>query len=61
MRDLLAALGLALVLEGMLYALFPAAMRLFMAEAMKKSDSAVRIGALVLLFFGVGIVWLARS
>ena len=36
MWDLLAALGLALVLEGVLYALFPAAMRRFMAEALKQ-------------------------
>jgi uncharacterized protein len=61
MWDLLAALGLALVLEGVLYALFPAAMRRFMAEALKQPDSAIRIGALIMLFVGVGIVWLARS
>lgn len=61
MWDLLAALGLAFALEGALYALFPKAMRRFMAEALKQSDDAIRIGALVMLCLGVGIVWLARS
>ncbi len=61
MWDLLAALGLALVLEGILYALFPAAMRRFVVEALKQPDTAIRIGALVMLFVGVGVVWFARS
>lgn len=61
MWDLLAALGLAIALEGALYALFPKAMRRFMAEAFKQSDDAIRIGPSVMLCLGVGIVWLARS
>ena len=61
MLDFLAALGLALAIEGTLYALFPNAMRRFMAEALKQSPEAMRIGALVMLAIGVGIVYAARG
>ncbi|MEM7567035.1 MAG: DUF2065 domain-containing protein [Pseudomonadota bacterium] len=61
MSDFLAALGLALVLEGVAYALFPAQMRSLMERAFASGDALMRRSGLVLAIVGVGIVWLVRG
>ena len=61
MTDFLAALGLALVIEGALYALFPHGMRRLLAHALSLPPETVRMGALFTAAAGVAIVWLARS
>lgn len=61
MEDFLAALGLALVIEGALYGLFPNAMRRMLAQALSLPPDALRIGAVMLAATGLAIVWLARS
>ncbi len=61
MTDFLTAIGLALAIEGALYALFPNAMRRFMARALAEPAESIRIGALIMGAIGVAIVWLARS
>lgn len=61
MTDFLAALGLALVIEGALYGLFPNAMRRMLAKALTMPADALRSGALLMAVVGVTIVWLARS
>jgi uncharacterized protein YjeT (DUF2065 family) len=60
MSDLVAALGLALAIEGILYALFPDGMRRMMERALALPPSAVRVAGLMAAVFGVGLVWLAR-
>lgn len=54
------AFGLMLVLEGALYALFPAAMKRMMAQVMTQSDQALRIAGLTLAVAGFVLVWLVR-
>jgi len=61
MEDLATALGLALVLEGVLYALFPNAMRRFMAEALRQPPETIRIGAVAIALVGAVIVWAVRA
>lgn len=61
MSDLVLALGLALAIEGALYALFPNAMRRFMAELLSQPDDRVRVTALIMVCVGVGLVWAARA
>jgi uncharacterized protein YjeT (DUF2065 family) len=61
MEDFLAAIGLVLVLEGVLYALFPDGMRRMMAQAMVMPPSTLRAGGLVAAFAGFVIVWLVRG
>ena len=61
MTDFLAALGLALVIEGALYGLFPAAMRRMLIQALSLPPETVRMGALFIAALGLAIVWLARS
>ena len=61
MSDLFAAIGLVLVIEGLLYAAFPTAVRRMMAIAREMPDSNLRAGGLMALVIGVLIVWLARA
>jgi uncharacterized protein YjeT (DUF2065 family) len=55
------ALGLAVAVEGALYALFPAAMRRLIARALEQSENSLRIGGLVAAVGGVGLVWAIRA
>ena len=59
--DLFAALGLALVIEGAAYALFPDAMRKMMDQILSLSVANVRTIGLITAFAGFAIVWLVRS
>lgn len=61
MGDFLAALGLALAIEGMLYALFPDGMRKMMAQALSQPTGLLRTVGLVAALIGVGVVWLVRG
>ena len=61
MRDLVAALGLALAIEGLLCAAFPEGMRRAMAEAAKSPSDRMRIVGIVSALLGVAIVWGARA
>ena len=59
--DLLTALGLVLVIEGLLYALVPAQLRAMMLAMQKLSDDQLRIGGVAAMAVGVLVVWLVRS
>ena len=59
--DLLMALGLVLVIEGLLYALVPAKLRAMMATMQKLSDDQMRIGGVMAMALGVAVVWLVRG
>lgn len=61
MTDLITAIGLALVLEGVLYALFPDVARRMMAFALSSPVAHLRIGGLVAVILGVTIVGLIRG
>nr|WP_306265352.1 DUF2065 domain-containing protein [Pararhizobium sp. IMCC3301] len=60
MNDLLTALGLVLVIEGVLYALAPGAMKRALQQMMTVSDSQLRQGGLIAMGLGFVIVWLLR-
>ena len=59
--NLFAALGLALVLEGAAYTLFPDAMRKMMEQILALPVANVRTIGLFTAFTGVFLVWLVRS
>lgn len=61
MLDLLVGLGLAMVIEGILYALFPEGMKRAMALVMTQPASSLRTGGFVLIVIGFGLTWLIRS
>lgn len=60
MSDLVAALGLAIAIEGILYALFPDGMRRMMERTLALPPQVIRVTGLVAALAGVGLVWLAR-
>lgn len=61
MKHLLAAFGLAVALEGIAYALFPAVMKRLMARALAESEGRLRAAGLVAAGLGVVIVWIATG
>ncbi len=61
MQDLLTALALVLVIEGVLYAAFPSGMRRALESAMQMPDSSLRTAGLVAAAIGVAAVWLIRA
>lgn len=61
MWDLLTALGLVLVIEGVLYALAPGAMKRVAEQASSLGENELRMAGLVALSLGVGVVWLIRG
>ena len=53
--------GVALVMEGIAYALFPDAMRRVMARVLVMPEGSLRMAGLASVVLGVGIVWLFRG
>ncbi len=60
MRDLLAALGLALAIEGILCASFPDAMKRAMMDAAASPRDRLRIVGIASAVTGVAIVWAVK-
>lgn len=60
MEDLFTALGLVLVIEGALYALFPEGMQRMMAQTLKLPPALLRRAGLGAAVVGFVVVWLIR-
>lgn len=60
MQDLVAALGLALAIEGLLSAAFPDTIRRAMLEAAESPRERIRLVGIASAVVGVLIVWAAR-
>ena len=60
MKDFLAALGLVLVIEGLLYALMPEAMKRMMAQMQELPPGLLRAAGLAAAVAGVALVWSIR-
>ncbi len=58
--ELIIAFALVLVIEGSLYALFPAGMKRMALRLEQMSVSALRNAGLLAAVLGVGVVWLVR-
>lgn len=61
MSDLICALGLVLVLEGVIYGGMPHLAKKLAAEVVILPEGALRVGGLVAVAAGVGLVWLVRG
>lgn len=60
MQDLLVAIGLVLVLEGVMYAAAPDAMKRMIAQMLVVPSGSLRAAGLVAMAAGVLLVWLVR-
>ena len=61
MGDLLTALGLVLVIEGAVYALFPDAMKRITTQMLQVPSTSLRSAGLFAAVTGFGVVWLVRG
>jgi uncharacterized protein YjeT (DUF2065 family) len=61
MEDLLAAVCIAVMIEGILYALFPDAMRRLVAQVLGMPEEQIRIIGLVAAGIGLLGLWLVRG
>jgi uncharacterized protein len=59
--DLIAAMGLVLVIEGLIYGGFPNLAKRLAAEVLSMPETALRVVGLASIAVGVGLVWLARG
>lgn len=60
MNDLFAALALAVVIEGILYAAFPEQMKRMLEQVLTTPSSQLRMAALVMAAAGLGLLALIR-
>lgn len=61
MSDLVVALGLVLVIEGIFYAGFPETAKSLMRRAIEMPGSTFRFAGLAGLGLGLAVVWLVRG
>lgn len=61
MRDFLTAIGLVLVVEGIVYGGFPGLARKLATEVLGMPENVLRVAGLVAAALGVGVVWLVRG
>lgn len=61
MRDLVTALGLVLVIEGLVWALVPGGMMRLLKAASDAPPEVLRVAGAVTVAAGVLVVWLARG
>ena len=61
MSDFLTALGLVMVIEGALCALFPDATKKMMLQVLAQPQSHLRTAGIAAVAIGVGIVWIVRG
>lgn len=61
MTDLAIGLALVLVIEGVLWSLFPEGMKSAMARALTMDSNSLRLGGLAFACVGLFIVWVVRG
>ena len=61
MRELVIAFGLFLFIEGILYALFPAKMKIMLKKLELVKDSQLRSGGLIFSVIGFIIIYYIKS
>lgn len=61
MNDFVAAVGLVLVIEGLVYGGFPHLAKRLGAEVQGLPENALRVAGLAAIAFGVFVVWLVRG
>ncbi len=61
MSDFLTAIGLVLVLEGLLYAAAPSFIKRMAIDVTQMPEQVLRTVGTIVLCVGVGIVWMIRG
>ena len=61
MNDFIVAVGLVLVIEGILYAAFTDQLKAMMREILPVPNGTLRVAGIAAAVIGLGIVWLGRG
>ena len=61
MSDFIAAFGLMLVFEGLLYGGFPNAAKKMVGEMLSLPEHILRLAGIASMIIGLGVVWLVRG
>lgn len=61
MQELVIAFGLFLVLEGLVYAAFPGAVRRIAAELPRIPDGTLRNFGVIAMIIGVALIWFVKQ
>ena len=58
---LISAFGLFLIIEGLLYALFPNKMKLMIGKMLGSSNEALKWTGIISAIIGLMLIWLAKE
>ena len=58
---LLTAFGLFLIIEGLLYAIFPNTMKLMISNMLNSSNETLKWTGIVAAIFGLVLIWMVRE
>jgi uncharacterized protein YjeT (DUF2065 family) len=61
MAQFLIAIGLVFVIEGLLFAAFPAAAKRLAATALESPESSLRLAGILSAVLGLVLIWLVRG
>jgi uncharacterized protein YjeT (DUF2065 family) len=61
MAQLIVAIGLVLVIEGLLFAAFPGAAKRLAATALETPETSLRVAGIVSAVLGILLIWLVRG
>jgi uncharacterized protein len=61
MAQFIIAIGLVLVIEGLLFAAFPTVAKRVAATALETPESSLRVAGLVSAVLGLVLIWLVRG
>ena len=61
MTQFIVAIGLVLVIEGLLFAAFPGFARRLAATALESPEMSLRVAGLISAVLGIVLIWLVRG
>jgi len=61
MHQFLVAIGLVLVIEGLLFAAFPTAAKRLAATAIESPETSLRVAGILSAVLGLVLIWLVRG
>ena len=61
MKELIIAFGLFLLIEGILYAMFPSKMKNMIKKIESVKESQLRTGGLIFVVIGFFIIWYVKN
>jgi uncharacterized protein YjeT (DUF2065 family) len=61
MAEFIVAVGLVLVIEGLLFAAFPRAAKRLAASALESPETSLRVAGIVSAVLGIALIWIMRG